>query len=210
MLRKNNIDHFSPSDWVDSVRGLLPDQRASELQAHLDWGCPECSESLSFWKQLAELLAREARYEPPAPVLRAVERAYAEHKPSYSLRARARWAEQLFDSFHQPILAGVRGSVLSARHLLHEAKPFVIDLTVRTDPNHKTVRLTGQILNSENSDDRSSGAEVVLLNSDDLVSKTIATENGEFELECEAQPDLSLFINIRGQQAIGIRLPNAE
>jgi hypothetical protein len=209
MASTSNTGHFSAGDWVDSVRGLLPEQRSSELQKHLDRGCLECVQSLAFWSELAELLAREPRYEPPGYLLRAAEQAYAGHRPWQWLRAGARWAEQLFDSFHQPLVAPVRGSApaLSDRRLVHEAKPFIIDVTMRTDLRQSVVRLMGQILNVENPVGGSSAAEVVLLNRDDLVAKTAATDNGEFELECESQPNLSLFISIRGEQAIGIRLP---
>jgi hypothetical protein len=52
-----------------------------------------------------------------------------------------------------------------------------------------------------------------VLGGEDMIAKTIAAENGEFELRCDEHPHLSLFISIRGERAIGLSLrdsTNAE
>jgi hypothetical protein len=52
--------------------------------------------------------------------------------------------------------------------------------------------------------------DVVLLNGERLIKRTVATNSGEFELELGHGEDMQLFINIRGQRAIGITLPSLE
>ncbi len=200
------MSHFLPSEWVDSVRGLLPPGRTVELQSHLDQRCPDCVEALGFWSRLAELLARESTYRPPGHLLRAVENLYIQQKPGRWLRAAARWAELVFDSFQQPSMAFVRGLARSDRHLVYEAAPFVIDVTLKTDAKQNSMSMVGQILRSENSDQGTSEVHVVLLSGEELIAKTVASENGEFALECDAHPNLNLFISIRGDRAIGISL----
>src|SRR5450631_4617007 len=44
------MSHFSPVDWVDFTRGLLPPSESLEIQSHLDCGCEECLKSAAVWR----------------------------------------------------------------------------------------------------------------------------------------------------------------
>jgi hypothetical protein len=200
------MSHFSEGDWVDLVHELLPVSRASEVRLHIDQQCPECLESLAFWEGLDASLAKESWREPPEDVLRTVERLYAVRKPWQWLRASARWAELVFNSFQQPSLAFVRGSASLDRHLVYNAEPFVIDVTVITDVAGNGLLMLGQVLNSQNPSYDNNEIHVLVLNGEDLVAKSVATESGEFELRCDARADLTLFISIRGEREIALAL----
>ncbi len=207
------MSHFSASDWVDSVRGLLPPSQNLTLQSHLDRRCAECLKSFEFWTQLAGCLTQERRYRAPEVLLEAIERLYTREKPWRWVRATARWAELVFDSIRQPSPVFVRGGADQDRHLIYEAEPFVIDVTLKTDKNLNSLSMVGQILKSENPGESESEVHVVLLSGPDLIAKTVASKSGEFALECEAHDDLSLFISVRGERAIGLSLcesPNGE
>jgi hypothetical protein len=176
------------------------------VRLHIEQRCPECLEALAFWELLAVSVPQEPRHEPPERVLEAVEQLYTLHRPWRWLTAAARWAEIVFNSFQQPSLAFVRGSVSSDRHLLYKADPFIIDIKLTVDTARNGLLLLGQILNFQNSDQSMNDIHLLVLSGDDLITKTIAAENGEFELRCDAHPDLSLFISIRGERAIGLSL----
>jgi hypothetical protein len=98
----------------------------------------------------------------------------------------------------------------SSRQFLHEAEPFVIDLRVESEPAKKRVWLMGQILNSKRPGKKLEAVDVVLLSGERLVAKAAANPSGEFELEFGDERGLQLFINIRGQRAIGIVLPDPD
>jgi hypothetical protein len=200
------MSHFSEGDWVDFVRGLLPMSRDSELRSHIDQQCPECVEALAFWKLLFASVTREAQHEPPEHVLQAAERLYARHKPWRWLTASARWAELVFNSLQQPSPAFVRGQISSDRHLVYKAEPFTIDVTLTADVATNSLLMLGQILSSQNPDQSTNEVHVLVLSGENLIAKTIATESGEFELRCDANADLSLFISIRGERVIGLSL----
>jgi hypothetical protein len=201
------MSHFSPADWVDFTRGLLPQAESTALESHLDRNCEECLKSKSVWRAVLEHLSQEVRYRPPDHALREVQAAYFVHKPWRWLVEIARRAELVFDSFRQPAPAFVRNSTSSSRRLVHEAEPFVIDLRVETVRDR--LFLIGQILNSENPEQTMYGVDILLLDGEDLVAKTKASSSGEFEVQCERDHDrdLRLFINIRGHRAIGIAIP---
>jgi hypothetical protein len=68
----------------------------------------------------------------------------------------------------------------------------------------------GQVLTPRTSQTMVQGADVVLLSADHLVQRTRANELGEFCLDFGREQNLRLFINIRGERAIGIVLPDLE
>ncbi len=204
------MDHFSPADWIDFTRGLLSGPESAALQSHLDQGCEECLKSWNVWRSVHECLSPETQYRPPDQALKYVRAAYVADRPWKWLVEAARWAELVFDSLRQPAPAPVRGSTSLGRQLVHEAEPFVIDVRLETDAKRNRILLIGQILDSEHPNEPMRGVDILLLNSEDLIAKTRASSSGEFDLQCERADNLRLFINIRGQRAIGIALPDVE
>ncbi len=203
--------HFLDSEWVDFIHDLLPLSRKRELYSHIDGDCSECRRSVEFWRSLKQSLNGQPDPQAPAPLILAAQQIFRSRSPWAWLRASAEWAKQLFDSMQQPALAaGVRGSLSDVRHLIYEAEPYVIDVTVKSDPAQTGLWLLGQVLNGRTSGEVSEEEiHVVLLSGEDLVAKTVATSSGEFELACEMCSDLSLFISVRGERAIGISLADS-
>jgi hypothetical protein len=120
------------------------------------------------------------------------------------LKTAAHWAELLFDSLQQPSVVFVRGMPASERHLVYQASPFVIDVRLKTNGNGNNLSLAGQILRTDADSESNDVIYVVLLSGGELIAKTLASQGGEFALECELRQDLSLFISVRGERAIGI------
>jgi hypothetical protein len=204
------MSHFSADEWVDFIRGLLPPAQATSMQAALAEGCRECRCSLQLWHSILEAFVRESAYQPAPAAVQAVKDAYRPEQPWQGLLAVAEWAQVLFDSLGPPAWAGVRSATKPNRQLTVEAEPFVIDLQLETDAARQRVALTGQVLNARTAPTMVPGADVVLLSADHLVQRTRANEWGEFCLDFSREPNLRLFINIRGERAIGIVLPDLE
>ncbi len=204
------MSHFSADEWVDFTRGLLPPTKAVTMQAALDEGCGECRAAAQLWRAILDSSSHEGEYRPSEAVIGAVKNAYLPEKPWKWMISAARFAQVLFDSWREPALAGVRSSTKPTRQITVEAEPFVVDLQLESDSARHRVSLTGQVLNSSKSQTATHGADVVLLSSGDLVRKTKSNELGEFCLDFGREKDLRLFINIRGERAIGITLPDLE
>jgi hypothetical protein len=202
------MDHFPVGDWIDFARGVLPAARAELLQSHLRQGCAECLRSFEIWSLVASSSAKEPTYHPPDHAVDAIKGAYASARPERWLPEIAQFARLIFDSFKQPELAMVRGPFPSSRLLLHEAAPFTIDLRLDSDPLRKRFSLMGQILNSRDPEQSANGIDIILLSGDRLVQKTSANAAGEFDLDLVPEDNLQLFVNIRGQRAIAIALPD--
>ena len=204
------MGHFSADEWIDFTRGLLPPAKAAAMQAALDEGCSECRASSQLWRAILQSSSHEEEYGPSETAVRAVKEAFMPEKPWKWMISAARFAHVLFDSWREPVLAGVRSVTKPSRQITVEAEPFLIDLQLESDPARQRVSLTGQVLNSHRSQTGVHGADVVLLSADDLLRKTKANELGEFCLDFSRAENLRLFINIRGERAIGIHLPDLE
>jgi hypothetical protein len=203
------MSHFSAGGWFDFARGTLSPAQRTPMQSHLHGECTRCFKTLETWQKVLETVGREAAYRPPPSTVRFVKAAYVSERPWRWLPQVARMAQLVFDSFRQPA-AAVRSSTSCARQFLHKAEPFVIDLRVESEPEQKRVWLVGQVLNSEKPDMQIEAVDVVLLNDERLIAKTATTPSGEFKFEYHPERGLQLFINIRGQRAIGIVLPDPE
>jgi hypothetical protein len=205
------MNHFAAGNWFDFVRGTLLAEPSASIRDHLESGCSECCKAFEMWQAALESAKRETDYCPPPHAVRFVKAAYAAAESRWGwLPQLARMARLVFDSSRQLSTAAVRGSMPSSRHLLHQAEPFVIDLRVESEPAKKRVWLMGQILNSKKPHTKIEAVDVVLLSGERLVAKTAANPAGEFEFEFADERGLQLFINIRGQRAIGIVLPDPE
>ncbi len=204
------MDHFPPGDWIDLARGVLPVPQTALMQSHLRQGCAECLRSSETWSLVLSLSARETGYRPPDDVVRVIKAAYVSARPERWLPAMAQFARLIFDSFTQPHSATVRSSMPSSRFLLHEAEPFTIDLRLDADPVRKRISLMGQVLNSKDQGQSAGRIDVILLSGERLVKKTSANAAGEFDLDFVPEDNLQLFVNIRGQRAIAVVLPDMK
>jgi hypothetical protein len=204
------MNHFPTGGWFDFALGVLPPVQAVAMQDHLNGGCDQCFKALQLWQTVLKTAHRERAYHPPPAAVRTVKAVYSSQNQWRWLPQIARIARPVFDSFRHPSAAAIRSTMPSSRQFLHEAEPFVIDLRVEREPAQKRVWLMGQVLNSNKSNKRIDPVDIVLLSGERLVAKTAANLSGEFELEFGDEKGLQLFINIRGQRAIGILLPDQE
>ena len=63
-------EHFTSPQWVDLVRGQLPEEVATEMDRHLRAGCTECVAAFDAWQGLAVFAAEERASTPPAAAVR--------------------------------------------------------------------------------------------------------------------------------------------
>ena len=203
------MSHFSQSDWVDFVRGVLAPQEEAMMRRHLGEDCSECQSAAETWQRVARCLIGNKTYSPPESTVRLIKAAFGAGESWTSLLRIVQMAKLVFDSQSRQALAFVRGAKATARQLLHEAEPFVIDIRLESDSGRRTMSLIGQVLDSRYPDKVVGDVDVVLLSGDHVVARTSANASGEFGFGCSLKNDLRLFINIGGERAIGVVLPDA-
>lgn len=208
------MEHFPELTWIDFVRGVRPhdgrsgrpaeaDSRA-DLEAHLASGCKACTATVGLWKQVHSIATGESGYGPPEDVVRLVRLEFAANH----LRNTAE-ASLVFDTFSQPILAGVRSTAAAARQMVYEAEGLTVDLRFDRQPYSNKVHLIGQILDPERLRAKLGNFPVMLWTENGLpVAESSTNAFGEFHLEFEAQDGLRLSIQVAANKLIRIPLAN--
>lgn len=140
--------HLSTETILDQVEGRAGTSNP-QATAHLA-ECATCAAEAARLEALVRFVASDVANEPPTDV---VEWAAGAFQPVLTpLPSRSgklgRIARLVFDSFEQPLAAGVRSVTMAGpmtRKLLYRAEGIDVDVRVETD-RHNKVSLSGQVL----------------------------------------------------------------
>jgi DNA-binding NtrC family response regulator len=119
-------------------------------------------------------------------------------------------ARLIFDSFNGAMPAGVRASDVRSRRLLYSSGSLRVDVSVEPRAGSDRMTLAGQILDSAKPDRRFDNIPVALQGRKGSVAHTTATEFGEFDLDFNLEPIVSLEIRITKNQYITVPLSALE
>jgi predicted anti-sigma-YlaC factor YlaD len=187
------MKHIAQEKLAEFVRESLPQADAAVVREHLH-GCSECSRIAGLFREVVKVGANEAAYEPPAGIVQ-IAKAYFATQQSRAQQSSSAF-ELLFDSLTQPITAGARASVASARQLLYRVGTVYVDMRVDSENNSDRAALVGQMLDSAHPNHPVAGVPVVLLDGRKNVASTISNNNGEFHLEFDLKSNLRLSVTV--------------
>lgn len=202
--------HYEPGEWVDFVRGVVENETRARMQSHLDTGCAECGEQAEFFSQVAQRARADAALQVPEYAVKNAISIYALQRPAEVRLLPRTIARLVYDSFREPLLAGVRGQQRTAHQLMYVAGPYCVDLRLERERGSTRVRLIGQIANRERSARGVAEVPVFLLSRNLVVSKAATNEFGEFAMEYAPRNGLRLFAPIPRENHIEIRLGAAS
>ena len=195
--------HFSLEEWADFARNVVKGEQKAAMQTHLESGCKPCAKVLGTWTRVREAATREKDYQPPESAVRTVKGLGAIHVPVKTSLARL-----LFDSFNNPIAAGVRSASTVARQLLYGVGAYRIDLRLEPRMDSDKVSLVGQILNSADPTKHAAAVPVVLLKGRKVLAESYTNGFGEFHLQCDLEGSLQLLLTLpHGSE---VRIPLVE
>jgi hypothetical protein len=200
------MEHISEHRLADFVRGVGGLEINMDIRTHLGQGCPKCSTALDAWSRIRRFATEEASYAPPEDLVRLVKLGFAGKRAQRPLK----WslANVVFDSFRQPLLAGVRSGALNVWQVIYEAEGLTVDLRFGRRAHSKDVHLIGQVLNKQEA--RAwQNATIELSNGEErLVATTAVNASGEFQVEFEAKDHLWLSIKAENKNTVRIPLTN--
>lgn len=197
------MPHFSLEEWADFARNVVKGDQKAAMQTHLESGCKPCAKVLGTWTRVREAATREKAYQPPESAVRTVKGLGAIHIP-----AQTSFARLLFDSFSNPIAAGVRSTATVARQLLYGIGAYRIDLRLEPQMDSDKVSLVGQILNSADPAKHAAAVPVVLLKGRKVLAESHTNGFGEFHLQCDLDGRLQLRLTLpHGSE---VRIPLVE
>jgi hypothetical protein len=200
--------HFSLEKWIDFARNVIQKDEKVKMQSHLQTGCSKCLKELNLWRRLQQTAQRESAYEPSNGAVRTVNATFAHQRVGWPRSANHEVGALLFDSFHSPVFSGARSSGSVARQLLYGANSYRIDIRIEPQTDSEKVLLVGQILNSDDPNERLSRVQVALWKGRRLLSQSVTTLFGEFQMECALDGGLRLMVALPGGRKV--RLPLIE
>lgn len=181
--------HYDEWAWVDFVRGISRGEVRSAMERHLSSGCQRCAGIVRVLSGVVEAGKLEAGYEPSPHVLRQARAIFPVRRPKTSLVARL-----IYDSFREPLPAGIRAQDRLTRHALYEAGSVFVDLQLEHDRASGLVTLVGQISDRADPGVKTASLPVSLTAGKGLVASAVCNRLGEFELEYRPARDLRLYV----------------
>ena len=198
--------HYSLERWVDFARNVIHEDEKTKMQSHLETGCSQCLKELSLWRRLHQVAQRESSYEPSGGAVRTMNAAFVNRRTARTRDAKSGVATLLFDSFRRPAFAGMRASGSVARQLLYGANSYRIDIRIEPQTDSEKVLLVGQILNSSDPSERLSRVQVALVKGRRVLSQSVTTLFGEFQMECALDGGFRLMVNLPGGREVSLPL----
>lgn len=201
------MKHYSLEQWVDFARDVMKDKERVAMQAHLDEGCKECSQSAGLLQRVHEAARREHGYEPSDTAVRTAKGTFGIHGPRKVTAEKAAIIELLFDSSRVALPVGVRSSASAARQLLYGLGEFRVDLRIEPHGNSGAVSIIGQVLDFGNRSASLLEVPVALISDRKVLAESATNEFGEFHLECDRESGFQLRVQLPSKE---VNLPVAD
>lgn len=202
------MKHFSSVEWIDHVNHVLDPSRESVIEKHLERGCESCAAELARWGRLSQFAAREKDYQPPKEAVHMAKAAFFISGWAQKRAPAKGIIELLFDSFRQPLPAGVRSVGTAPRRMLYAADDLKIDIQVESQSDGQTIVVTGQLLDLRQPGAVARDMKVILSNGRGRTVEVRTNEFGEFREEIENSGDLELMFPSGNTEPLVISLPN--
>lgn len=192
------MSHFDISEWADFVRGLVEPARREVMDGHLASGCEKCGRMAALLDSAVRLAREDARFEVPEYAVHCARAIFSLRQPE-CVRIMPRVLSRLvFDSFAEPLPAGVRAQQPLSRQTLYEAGPYALDLRQEQECGSARVALVGQIADREQPARALAGVSVVLTSGRTVLARTASNEFGEFHVEYDSTRRIRLQVGIEG------------
>jgi Putative zinc-finger len=139
--------HITSEGLINYVEGRVSEREKSVVEDHLS-ACKDCSELKEELQSLVSRLREDASFEPPAELVQwginlfqPVIRPETGGLPKFI-------ASLVFDTYDQPMFAGMRRVGTPPRQLLFRAGAVDIDVKIEAMEANDRITLVGQVLSS--------------------------------------------------------------
>jgi hypothetical protein len=142
------MQHINTEDLVDYMDGRVSGEGKLAVENHLS-KCSDCTELKEEIRLLVLRLQEDTTFEPPAELVQwGVSLFQPLLQPSTGGKLRKLIAALVFDTFDQPLLAGVRRVGAPPRQLLFRAGDVDVDVKIESMEANDRITLVGQVLST--------------------------------------------------------------
>jgi hypothetical protein len=201
------MKHIAQETLAEFVRQSLSEAEAESVNGHVA-ECRDCSDVAALFREIVRVGAQETAYEPPEGIVRAV-KAYFDMEQRRATQPKSAF-ELLFDSLVQPVVAGARASVASARQLLYRVGTVYVDMRVDSETNSERAALVGQMLDSAHPGHPVAGVPVILMDGRKNIASTVSNNNGEFHMDFVLKSNLRLSVTVGDASPVYLPITGVE
>lgn len=201
------MNHFSLEEWTDFARRLAAKDQQKAMEAHLAAGCRKCRRSLDLIAAFGDAARAAAGYEAPYYMVRCARAIFALQQPEKIHILPRVLARLVYDSFREPLPAGIRSQQRLSRQALYEAGDYRLDLRLEQERGGSSVSLVGQIENRREPQKKVGQIPVLLASGKEVVAKTLSNHFGEFQFTYKPKTGLRLYVPVLGEEAGGVDVP---
>jgi hypothetical protein len=191
---ESRMKHYEISEWVDFVRGLVPEFSSLAMRKHLAEGCSQCRELADFCEKLRTVSIQAESHTAPEWVVRNAKAIFQGRAEPQRTRGVRIPIELVYDSFCLPAAAGLRATWHVGWQALYRAGDCSLDFRVEPEIASAGATVIGQISNHVQPDCNMEGLPVCLKAGKLIVAETSSNRYGEFLLEFEPQGGLHLCV----------------
>ena len=141
------MKHYAIEQWADFTRGLAGKEERTEMQAHLQNGCPRCRRLADFSSRLTATCISLATDKVPEAIVRLARAIFPAPVQQGPKRGNRLPIELIFDSFLVPSPVGLRATWQVGWQGLYRAGDCSVDLRIEPELNSSRAAVIGQVTN---------------------------------------------------------------
>src|SRR5215471_5772533 len=145
--RSSLMRHVSLETLMNCIDGSASEAERSAAETHV-MNCKDCADQKQEFQVLVARLREDSAFEPPANALNySIDLFQPVIRPDRT-KVRQFIASLVFDTFDQPLVAGMRRVGTPPRQLLFRAGDVDVDVKIESMEANDRISLAGQVLSS--------------------------------------------------------------
>ena len=191
------MKHFDIDKWTDFIRGLVEDSARVAMERHRASGCRKCRHTADLLHKLVTATRNDSQVRVPDYALRCARAIFFLQQPEKVQILPRIPARLLYDSFREPLPAGVRTQQRLSRQALYQAGDYSLDLRLENETGTCRVTLVGQIQNRKRPSNWLGGVPILLVSGKQILAQAVSNSLGEFQMEYKPSKHLRLYVPVR-------------
>ena len=191
------MKHFDIDKWTDFIRGLVEDSARVAMERHRASGCRKCRHTADLLHKLVTATRNDSQVRVPDYALRCARAIFFLQQPEKVQILPRIPARLLYDSFREPLPAGVRTQQRMSRQTLYQAGDYSLDLRLENERGTSRVALVGQIQNRKQPGKWLGDVMVLLVSGKQVLALAVSNSLGEFQMEYAPTKRLRLYVPVR-------------
>jgi len=190
------MNHFDISKWADFVRGLIEESAQAAMERHLASGCRKCRHTAELLRKLVTAARNDSQVQVPDYALRCARANFFLQQPEKVQILPRIPARLLYDSFREPLPAGLRSQQRLNRQALYQAGDYWLDLRLENERGSSRVALVGQIQNRKQPGKWVEDVPVLLVSGKKILAHAVSNSLGEFQMEYAPKKHQRLYVPV--------------